>query len=121
MVDPGTWLHGLGLGCYEQAFRDNDIDATLLPTLTAEDLCGLGVVSLGHRKRLLAAIAELRGTGEMRLSALAVPQAERRQLTVMFVDLVSRHSDFDRFKRLRRGRDLGRDRHAPSSCAPYPS
>jgi len=55
----GAWLHDLGLGQYEQAFRDNDIDAGLLPTLTADDLRELGVASLAHRKRLLAAIAEL--------------------------------------------------------------
>jgi class 3 adenylate cyclase len=80
-VDVGAWLSGLGLGRYEQAFRDNDIDADLLPTLTSDDLYALGVVSLGHRKRLLSAIALL-GKG------LRVPRAERRQLTVMFVDLV---------------------------------
>ena len=72
---------GLGLGQYEQAFRENDIDADLLPTLTMDDLRELGIASLGHRKRLLSAIASL-GKG------LRVPQAERRQLTVMFVDLV---------------------------------
>ena len=87
-MDAGTWLRGLGLGQYEQAFRDNDIDAALLPTLTADDLYELGVASLGHRKRLLTAIGELRGAGQPQLSTLAVPQAERRQLTVMFVDLV---------------------------------
>jgi len=56
-VDVGAWLRGLGLGQYEGAFRDNDVDAGLLPTLTADDLRELGVASLGHRKRLLAAIA----------------------------------------------------------------
>jgi class 3 adenylate cyclase len=80
-VDVGAWLSGLGLGRYEQAFRDNNIDADLLPTLTMDDLRALGVASLGHRKRLLSAIALL-GKG------VRVPQAERRQLTVMFVDLV---------------------------------
>jgi SAM domain (Sterile alpha motif) len=80
-VDVGAWLSGLGLGQYEQVFRDNNIDADLLPTLTMDDLHALGVVSLGHRKRLLSAIALL-GKGSR------VPQAERRQLTVMFVDLV---------------------------------
>jgi class 3 adenylate cyclase/predicted ATPase len=80
-VDVGAWLSGLGLGQYEQAFRDNNIDVDLLPTLTMDDLHALGVVSLGHRKRLLSAIALLG-------KASRVPQAERRQLTVMFVDLV---------------------------------
>ena len=54
-----AWLHGLGLGRYEQAFRDNDIGVDLLPTLTEADLRELGVVSLGHRKQLLAAIMDL--------------------------------------------------------------
>src|SRR5436305_14814079 len=58
-MDVGSWLRDLGLGQYEQAFRDNDIDAGLLPTLTADDLREIGVGSLGHRKRLLAAIAAL--------------------------------------------------------------
>jgi hypothetical protein len=51
-VDVGAWLHGLGLGQYEQAFRDNDIDAEVLPELTAEDLVGLGMASIGHRRNL---------------------------------------------------------------------
>jgi class 3 adenylate cyclase len=75
-VDVGEWLRGLGLERYERAFRDNDIDAGMLPGLTARDLQELGVASLGHRKRLLAAVAELPA------------RAERRQLTVTFVDLV---------------------------------
>jgi class 3 adenylate cyclase/tetratricopeptide (TPR) repeat protein len=91
-------LRGLGLGQYEQAFRDNDVDADLLPTLTAEDLRELGVASLGHRKRLLAAIAALVPPTDPQppaASPLPMPQpsstgsqAERRHLTVMFVDLV---------------------------------
>jgi class 3 adenylate cyclase len=97
-VDAGAWLRGLGLGQYEQAFRDNDVDADLLPTLTAEDLRELGVASLGHRKRLLAAIAALVPPADPQPpaaspvptppSSSAEPQAERRQLTVVFVDLV---------------------------------
>ena len=58
-MDVGAWLRGLGLGQYEQAFRDNDIDAEPAAELTADDLRELGVASLGHRKRLLAAIAAL--------------------------------------------------------------
>ena len=93
-MDIEAWLRGLGLGQYEQAFRDNEIDERVLPSLTAEDLKDLGVKLVGHRRRLLDAIAAL-GT-----SALAVPattgttaavlrsDAERRQLTVMFCDLV---------------------------------
>ena len=54
------WLRSLGLGKYEAAFRENDIDETVLPNLTAEDLKELGVASLGHRRKLLDAIAALR-------------------------------------------------------------
>jgi hypothetical protein len=59
-MDIAAWLHRLGLEQYERAFRDNDIDAEVLPELTAEDLIGLGVTSIGHRRKLLAAIAALR-------------------------------------------------------------
>lgn len=99
-VDIGTWLRSLQLSHYEQAFRDNDIGADILPELTAEDLIGLGVTSIGHRRKLLAAIAALRGEGPARgvtgESQAVAPQsaeparagAERRHLTVVFVDLV---------------------------------
>jgi predicted ATPase/class 3 adenylate cyclase len=93
-MDVGTWLRGLGLERYEQAFRDNDIELDLLPTLSTDDLREMGVGSLGHRKQLLAAIAALVGGTDGRqpiAAAAAAPpstQAERRQLTVMFVDLV---------------------------------
>ena len=60
-MDVVAWLRGLGLEQYEQAFRENDVDAEVLPELTAEDLIGLGVVSIGHRRKLLAAITALRG------------------------------------------------------------
>ena len=90
----GGWLRGLGLGQYEALFRASDIDADILPELTEVDLEKLGV-SLGHRKRLLRAISGLAGGG----SPLPHPapraaeggvgvEAERRQLTVMFCDLV---------------------------------
>ncbi|MEY9388417.1 hypothetical protein ABIF93_006674 [Bradyrhizobium japonicum] len=59
-MDVAAWLRDLGLGRYEQAFRENDIDAEVLSDLTAEDLIGLGVASIGHRRKLLAAIAALR-------------------------------------------------------------
>src|SRR3954471_12331075 len=103
-MDLGTWLRGLGLRQYEQIFRDNDVDAEVLPELTADDLIGLGVASIGHRRKLLAALAALRkGTSapEMppaqaepapstagRSPVPRLPKAERRQLTLMFVDLV---------------------------------
>jgi hypothetical protein len=55
-----VWLRSLGLGRYEAAFRDNEIDETVLPSLTAEDLKDLGVSVVGHRRKLLDAIAALR-------------------------------------------------------------
>jgi class 3 adenylate cyclase/predicted ATPase len=89
-LDIGTWLRGLGLGQYEAAFRDNDVDAEVLAELTAEDLISIGVTSVGQRRRLLAAIAAL---GKEPPAAATAPaaraDAERRQLTVMFCDLVS--------------------------------
>jgi class 3 adenylate cyclase len=88
-VDIGTWLHGLGLQQYEQAFRDNAIDGATLPELTAEDLKDLGVSLVGHRRKLLAAIAALRSViGPVPDTSAAASAAERRQLTVMFCDLV---------------------------------
>jgi hypothetical protein len=52
-----VWLRGLGLERYAPAFRDNDIDGDVLPELTADDLISIGVTSVGHRRKLLAAIA----------------------------------------------------------------
>src|SRR5215469_5454547 len=91
-MDVAAWLRGLGLEQYEPAFRANEIDARVLPSLTTEDLKDLGVNLVGHRRRLLDAIAALRAEpstlpqrpGEGRVGA----DAERRQLTVMFCDLV---------------------------------
>ena len=59
-MDVVVWLRSLGLGKYEAAFRENDIDETVLPSLTHEHLKELGVASLGHRVKLLDAIAALR-------------------------------------------------------------
>ena len=59
-MDVVVWLRSLGLGKYEAAFRENEIDETVLPGLTAEDLKELGVAALGHRRKLLDAIAALR-------------------------------------------------------------
>ena len=78
-----VWLDGLGLGQYAPAFVDNAIAADVLPTLTADDLTELGVTALGDRKRILAAIAAL---AEAPPSAPAV--GERRQVTILFCDLV---------------------------------
>ena len=60
-MDIVVWLRGLGLGKYEAAFRENDVDETVLPGLTHETLKELGVASVGHRVKLLDAIAALRG------------------------------------------------------------
>ena len=58
-MDVGEWLRNLGLERYEAAFRENDVSEEDLPHLTAEDLQDLGVVAVGHRRRLLVAIAAL--------------------------------------------------------------
>jgi len=92
-VDIAAWLRGLGLQQYEPIFRYNDIDGAVLPSLTAEDLTGLGIASVGHRRRLLAAIASLNERGKQPAIApapdgLSAAEAERRQLTVVFCDLV---------------------------------
>ena len=86
-MDIPAWLRGLGLEQYEPAFRDNDIDAEVLPRLTPEDLTAVGILSVGHRRKLLDAIAALRGEPAPYGTASA-SGAERRQLTVMFCDLV---------------------------------
>jgi class 3 adenylate cyclase/tetratricopeptide (TPR) repeat protein len=102
-VDVAVWLRGLGLEQYESAFRENDIDAELLSSLTGDDLKEIGVASIGHRRKMADAIALLRayptlaGTPSSEATmpaATSMPSkparaaSERRQLTVMFVDLV---------------------------------
>src|SRR3974390_1937206 len=59
-MDIVVWLRSLGLGKYEAAFRENEIDETVLPSLTHETLKELGVTAVGHRLKLLDAIAALR-------------------------------------------------------------
>ena len=86
------WLERLGLGQYGSAFVQADIDPAVLPDLTEADLERLGV-SLGHRKKLLRAIAALsesaaNGATSPPVGTISAPEAERRQLTVMFCDLV---------------------------------
>jgi class 3 adenylate cyclase len=88
VVDIAAWLNRLGLQQYEQAFRDNDVDAEVLPELTADDLISIGVTSVGHRRKLLAAIAAIGTEVTESPDVGARTQAERRQLTVMFCDLV---------------------------------
>src|SRR4051812_44837224 len=114
-MDVGAWLRGLGLGQYEQAFRDNDVDEGVLPELTADDLVGLGITSVGHPRQLPAPTAAPRAGPARRRPPPPPPrgagpppagppppadptpdarpaappsEAERRQLTVAFVDLV---------------------------------
>src|SRR5215813_7925737 len=100
-MDITAWLRTLGLERYEQAFRDNEINESVLLKLTTEDLKELGVVAVGHRRILLDAIANLRGETAAKQDVASrganekpdradnrLVEAERRQLTVMFCDLV---------------------------------
>jgi hypothetical protein len=90
-MDIESWLRTLGLEQYEAAFRENEIDSDVLPELSEGDLEKLGL-PLGHRKRLLKAISALGSAGDGDAPASPEPPpldtAERRQLTVMFCDLV---------------------------------
>ena len=92
-MDVGGWLRGLGLGQYEEKFRDNKIDADVLPRLTVDDLKDIGVSVVGDRRRLLDAIAVIAGAGPASQTKSAPSKglqasAERRPITVMFCDLV---------------------------------
>src|ERR1700739_4987212 len=96
-MDIGAWVRSLGLEPYEAAFRENEIEETLLPSLTHETLKELGVTVVGHRLKLLDAAAALRGDTSATAPAATTPaapsahpedRAERRQVTVMFSDLV---------------------------------
>jgi class 3 adenylate cyclase len=96
-MDVGGWLRRLGLEQYEATFRENKIDDTVLPSLTAEDLKDIGVGFVGHRRKLLDAIAALRAEaststavtgGSSVTDKAAKDTAELRQVTVMFSDLV---------------------------------
>jgi class 3 adenylate cyclase len=98
-MDVGDWLRSLGLEQYQAAFRDNEVDGKILPKLTGEDLKELGVAAVGHRRAMLAAIEELSGPSAAAVTKpasaanpiaerTAPDSAERRQLTVMFCDLV---------------------------------
>jgi hypothetical protein len=93
-MDVVVWLRSLGLGKYEAVFRENEIDETVVPSLTDEHLKELGVTALGHRVKLLDAIAALRGEASGKTpsvdaastlsasSARPEDRAERRQVTV---------------------------------------
>ena len=95
-MDVASWLRSLGLEQYEATFRDNAIDDSVLPDLTDQDLEKLGIL-LGHRRKLLRAIANIDATAQTASSAVGATvavdvsprdTAERRQVTVMFSDLV---------------------------------
>ena len=95
-MDIVVWLRSLGLEQYEAVFRENAIDVSVLPDLTDQDLEKLGVL-LGHRRKLLRTIANLETTAKAAQGAVGVPAdvdasprdtAERRQVTVIFSDLV---------------------------------
>ena len=86
------WLHGIGMAQYAEQFRSNEIDGEILLRLSSDDLKDIGVAPLGHRKKLLDAIAALVKMSASPAAPVAPAshpcEAERRQLTVMFVDLV---------------------------------
>ena len=93
-MDLKAWLRDLGLTQYEQAFRDNAVDLDVLAKLTADDLKDIGVTAVGHRRKLLHAISELRGAvadqvrGEPApVSSVTEPEGERRQVAVLFADM----------------------------------
>ena len=94
VMDVVAWLRSLGLAEYETAFRENKIDEGVLPKLTTEDLKELGVSALGDRRKLLDAITALRTDAVVKAPSVEPPTpkqqetAERRQVTVMFSDLV---------------------------------
>jgi class 3 adenylate cyclase len=92
-VDVGDWLRNLGLEHYEAAFRENGVNPDLLRHLTVDDLKELGISAVGHRRQLLLAIAALRDCTQSAVRpadehAATSSGGERRQLTVMFCDLV---------------------------------
>ena len=93
MQQIGDWLEKLGMSEYGQCFADNKIDVSVLRHLTDQDLKDIGI-PLGHRRKMLAAITEMTGTAPATPAATPATQpkpqdtAERRQVTVLFSDLV---------------------------------
>src|SRR5665213_536225 len=94
MSDFTLWLQDIGLEKYSAALATQDIDLTVAPDLTEQDLETLGL-SLGHRRKFLTAAAKFRpltsspvASAQVRPSSQAAPLFERRQVTVVFIDLV---------------------------------
>ena len=95
-VNIKEWLDSLGMGRYLESFTENEIDRNVLPTLTNEDLKDLGVKIVGHRRKILNALESLRETSgkppfdhaNQAATSHQVPSPERRQLTILFCDLV---------------------------------
>jgi class 3 adenylate cyclase len=87
-ADIGAWLDALGLGEYAPRFRENDVDLAVVADLTTDDLRELGVTSIGHRRRILAAAESLRATATDGPEPRVASIAERRVVTVMFCDLM---------------------------------
>ncbi|OYD59939.1 UNVERIFIED_ORG: SAM (Sterile alpha motif) domain-containing protein [Burkholderia sp. CF145] len=88
-MDVGAWLHSLGMERYEKVFRENAVDEDVLPNLSADDLKELGIASVGHRRKLLDGLAELRAQSRPGHAAGGSSDAsgERRQVAVLFADL----------------------------------
>src|SRR6476646_5871184 len=92
MPEIGDWLKTLGMSEYAERFAENGIDISVLPHLTDQDLKDIGVL-LGHRRKMLAAIAKLVGAAQTPVQSVPTESkpakdTERRQITVMFSDLV---------------------------------
>ncbi|HKX43690.1 MAG TPA: AAA family ATPase [Burkholderiaceae bacterium] len=90
-ADVARWLNDLGLGQYVQVFESNDVDMRTLRHLTDADLAEIGVRSVGHRRRLADAIASLRdrpAPDELVTVAAGTGEAELRQLTVLYAQMV---------------------------------
>src|SRR5436190_9435208 len=87
-MEVSAWLDRLGLGEYAASFVANHVDAATLRQLSADDLLDIGVVSVGHRRRLLEAIASLgqRSPAEP-APAPAAFASERRPVAILFADL----------------------------------
>ena len=117
-MDLGGWLRSLGLEQYEAAFRENAIDDTVLLSLTAEDLKDLGVGLVGHPRKLLDAIANLRAEG----SAKAIRRSEEADSAADLAGLIGHNAECHAFSRQdfqyrNEGTASGCEQHRPR-CSP---